>query len=292
MLGCAACAGLILTALSWPAVCQSKSGEAREIGFVLHMDGAWLANGKPIAGVGAGLAAKSVISLSPATDFRSGQKYKLDIVLLDSRPIALDCASFETCRTRLPYTLPDSLVARSSVLERLHQAVQHLLFGEPERYISAISRGAGAPQQIKEGVLLLDRGRLAIGAWFQGVEPGAYTLALVNIGRENQSTANPAPLTFEWRGDRAATVDGKDLAPGLYEARLLPARSVLNQPVSQDAWVLVAAAGAYEKDAAAYGECTASSANWKQIDPPEVETFLRACLDQVAAPVPADGTAR
>jgi hypothetical protein len=280
------CLGLLLgVILAWPAAGQNKSVEPRQIGFVLSKEGTWLANGQPIPGVGAGLGAKSVISLPPNIDFRSGQRYRLTIVLLNNRTIPLDCNSFETCRQQTRDPLPDSLAAPSTVVERVHQAVARLLFRDPDRYILADSRGSGPPQKIKEDVLLLNDGRLSIGAWFQSVEPGPYALALVYIGRDNRS-GNPAALTFTWTGNRAATVDARDITPGLYQARLLPARSVLNQPVSQDAWVLVAAPTAYEKDAAAYRECTASTAGWTQVDPSEVQTFLRACLDQVILTLP------
>ena len=277
--------------LACPVAAQNQPAETRQIGFALHMEGAWLANGQPILGNGASLEAKAAISLSSDTDFRSGQDLTLTVVLLNGRTVPLRCNSFESCHKLLPYTLPDSLAEHSPVLERLERAVARLLFRDPDRYISPLSRAAGPPQKLKEDVLRLDGGRLSIGVWLQNVEPGAYTLVLVYIGRDNRSS-NPPVLRFEWAGNPAATIEAKDVTPGLYEAQLLPARSVLNQPVSEDAWVVVAAPATHEKDAAAYHNCTSSIAGWTQIDPSDVQTFLRACLDQVASPVPPDDTKR
>jgi hypothetical protein len=237
------------------------------------------------------LDASAVISLSPATDFRSGHDLALTVVLLNGRAVPLRCNSFESCRKILPYTLPDTLAEHSPVLQRLERAVARLLLRDPERYISPLSRGGGPPQKLKEDVLRLDDGRLFIGDWFEHVEPGAYSLVLVDIGRDNHP-GNPAVLRFAWAGNPAASIEAKDLTPGLYAAQLLPAGSVLNQPVSLDAWVLVAAPNTLEKAAAAYRSCTASVASWTQIEPSEMQNFLRACLDQIALPVPPDNTGR
>jgi hypothetical protein len=83
---------------------QDNPADTRQIGFALHMDGAWLSNGQPIAGNGASLDASAVISLSPATDFRSGHDLALTVVALPPAPTRNDRTASKKMR---PFPVTD-----------------------------------------------------------------------------------------------------------------------------------------------------------------------------------------
>jgi hypothetical protein len=268
---------------------QVNRPDVKQIGFVLEMQGDWLINGSPIRNAGESVPADGAITLSPQTDFRSAQKQKITIVLLNNEIKGGECSSFTECKKLQPIRLPTSLTPPSSVLKRMKQAVAYLLSLDPERYASAISRGAGAPNKLHDAVLLINQRQISIADWFREVEPGYYALTFVDIGRGGQSRA-PVTLNLNWSGGTPASIAAKDLGAGLYAVRVFPADSRANQPISQDAWVLLSSDDQFDKNSGIYHENVELTRQWQNVDAGAVQTFLRACLDQLAAPVLIDGT--
>ena len=71
---------------------------------------------------------------------------------------------------------------------------------------------------------------------------------------------------------------------GLYAVRLFRAIAGSNRPVSEDVWVLLASGHQYDSNAAAYRDNVELTRQWQSLNSGAVHTFLRACLDQLAAP--------
>jgi hypothetical protein len=271
------------------AFSQVARAETRQIGFVLEMQGDWLINGSPIRNIGESLPAGGAITLSPQTNFPSAQKEKITIVLLNNESITRECNSFTDCKALQPIPLPTSLAPPSSVLKRIHQVVAYLLSLDPERYASAISRGAGAPKKLHDAVLLLNQRQISVADWFREIEPGSYALTFVDIGRGGHSRA-PVTMNLNWGRGTLASNAAKDLGPGLYAVRVFPADSGANRPISQDVWVLLSSGDQFDKNSGIYRENVELTRQWQNVDVDAVQTFLRACLDQLAAPVPVDAT--
>jgi hypothetical protein len=271
------------------AFCKTLPAREKHIGFVLEILGEWLVDGRQIEHAGEGLPAGATVTLSPKANFRSGDEWRVTIILLNNEARSCTCNSFESCKKCQPIQLPTSLTPSSSLGERLHQAVARLLSLDPERYVPAISREAGGPPpRLHDGVLLLDKGRIAIADWFRDIEPGSYALTFVYIGRDGESRT-PAVLTLDWNAG-APPLPAPGLRPGLYVVRMFPARSAPTQALSQDAWILLASADQFESQAVAYREHVELTRHWENVAAVAVQTFLRACLDQLAAPVPAKAT--
>jgi len=272
-------------------VALSKTIPAREkpIGFVLEMQGEWLVNDRQIAHAGESLPPGAIVALSPKVNFRSGDKWKLTIILLNNTSRSCACHSFQSCKQCQPIQLPVSLTTSSPLEERIHQAVMRLLSLDPDRYVPTISRETGGlPQKLRDGVLLLNKGQIAIADWFRNLEPGSYALTFVYIGRDGESR-HPVVLTLDSNAGTPSAIPAQDLRPGLYQVRVFPARSTVRQAISQDAWVLLSSADQFEKNSVAYRDDVELTRHWENVSAGAVQAFLRACLDQLAAPVPTNG---
>jgi hypothetical protein len=282
----------VLVVLFILAFSQVIHAETKQVGFVLQMQGVWLINGSPIPSLGAGLPAGGVVTLSPQTNFRSDQKWLITIVLLNNEiipPKPNECNSFTSCKALQPIHLPTSLVPSSTVSARIQKAVAHLLSLYPERYAPTISRAAGpVPEKLHDAVLLLNQHQISIADWFHEIEPGAYALTFVDIGRRGRSQA-PVTVNFHWNGGKPASIAANDLDPGLYVVRVFPEDSEADLPISQDTWVLLSSGDQFDKSSEIYHDSVERTRHWKNVDSGAVQTFLHACLDQLAAPVPVNG---
>ena len=247
--------------------------QANPIGFVLSLDGQWLADGKPLQ-LGQEVFAGSTLSLSPDTTIASGRS--ITVVLADSTKIAHPCDTAGACG----FTLPASLNAPTTAFSRLADAF-NLIFKRSDRYVPALSRGAASVAgELSDAVVKIDGGRFDLAPLMRSVDIGTYELRLRSLMRDD---APPAMLRVNWnpKGSRAAQPAG--VAAGLYKVSLFPATPPDADQLGDDAWILFAASPRYERSAAAFKNASAIAASWgADVPAKDRRPFLRATLDHLA----------
>jgi hypothetical protein len=272
--GCVAL--LIFAAAGWGAT-------ENAVGFVLEVHGQWLINGKPVTQGGGSIPPNATIDLPPQTNFRSGQTWRICIVLLNNSLLKYSCNSYDSCRKVLPAHAPASLTEPSPLLERIRTAIGRLISSDPDRYVPAISRGPAEPNQhLHDTVLPLNGDRLELRDWFAGVKPGEYALTFEYIGWDGASRP-PVDLAFKWGASPPAGIAAPKLLPGLYRVRIYDSAG---ESVSPDAWVAIVDAAAFSRASAAFRDDRRAAEAWQSQDPEAAETFLRACLDNLAPKQP------
>jgi hypothetical protein len=239
--------GILLLAPALPA-------QRHDIGFVLSLEGPWLADGQPLR-KGQAVASGSRITLAADADFARNKRFFVSFVL------ANDSTRFRACDTRrscdLPFVLPESLNAPTSLVSRISEAFA-LIFKDPERYAGVISRDGSGATQLPDGVIRLAAGQLAIGPLFQNITPGLYAIQFRHVESVSQQTWM---MDFDWDGRRLSAPPPSGLQPGLYLVALY--RTTANaDPLGVEAWVLVDTPARYDRSSTAFREAASLAQSW------------------------------
>jgi hypothetical protein len=248
------------------------ASERKPIGFVLSVNGQWLADGKALK-VGQELVSSANLSLSPMTPIGAGRS--ISVVLIDGRRLSHPCSTRAACAFQLPPSLQDSPMS-----SRITQAFR-LIFGQPERYVSALSRGTRDPRgALSDGVLRVDDRRLLLSDWMRGIAPGSYQLRFRAAATSDQE-AITIPIT--WSGTELSVDVASTIRRGVYSAQLLSSLVDGADPIGVEAWVLVESSGSYQRSRDAYLEAETMTNRWgADVSERERRLFLRAILDELA----------
>jgi hypothetical protein len=269
----------VLTRLAWQLLlalplAPSPQQAQPAIGFVLGLRGPWQVSGRSLQ-QGQALLPGSTILLAAGADL--SEKLYIDVVLLDNQ--VLRCKSAEACPAGL--AIPQSLNAHSSMLSRFSDAFK-LIFERRERYVGLMSRGGIGRPALPNGVAVVEAGRVDLAPFLQGLAAGPYALQLVPVTAGAPAAPQRFDLAVAWDRTSASARLPTDLVPGLYRAIL--AGGAGEHRVQGEAWILVASAARYEEARAAYEGAVGVTHAWGGSVPEEdIETFLHACLAELAA---------
>jgi hypothetical protein len=248
---------------------------APTVGFVLSLDGPWQIYNRAIR-QGEAVPAGARVLLASGTTFAPDRIYRIDIVLLDSKPLHLSCANAQACRTGL--LLPGGLVAQTSFTSRLGD-VFRLIFTTPDRYVGLMSRGGGAPGAFTDGVAKTDGSRVQLSPFFQGLPPATYRLEL--IATPADAAARPTNVDVAWDRSPASATVAAALLPALYRVTLSRPDDPAFAPV--EAWILFAN-GDFAAMQAAYDEAVRATRSFdRNVPAKDVAIFRHAWLAHLAA---------
>jgi hypothetical protein len=244
--------------------------QARPVGYVLTVIGAWLLNGAKKIEQGQAVRPGDIIHLKTP-----GRDTSIRVSLYSGEVISCPRSSSEVCKN--PITIP-AVRQPSPAYRRIIKAVAKL-FGSDERdkfnIAYAISRG----QSLQESVLKLDGDRIDMTLLLSGIDGGTYTLIFEPQALEGKSASAPEAtlkITIPEEVTEPLVFPAERLQLGLYR--------VVKTDNRADAWVLVAQAEKYGATAAAFDEALRLTKGWKaEVEPAEKRRALRAWLYHLAA---------
>lgn len=246
------------------------------VGLVADISGTWyLESASQPLQRGQGVPENSVIHARQPHDRRSF----LVIAFFDERrqPEQRLCEIPGACAS--PLELPSCLTSESpSIFQRVMIAVGRMFAHDPERYIPTLSRG----RSLRDGVVEVANGQGDVHPILSGTQTGVYQFELQALSRQTATDRVFGPFQVQWQQQEPALVPLGDLAPGLYQMRLLDSDSLGLRPTGEDAWVLVCPAE-NSKTAATFQEAEALIQQWgKDLRLTTRRSILRAYLEYLA----------
>jgi hypothetical protein len=263
---------LVVALVGTPGVLAQR----QPIGFVLSLQGRWLADGQPLQ-LGQEVLAGSAISLSPETTIDSGRS--ITVILADSTKILHPCDAAPVCR----FTLPASLNAPTTAFSRLADAF-NLIFKRSDRYVAALSRGPGTEAgNLADGVMKIEAGRFDPAPLMHDIDAGQYLLRFRALSADEAPPEAVSTVRVDWRATGSRVALPASMGPGLYKVSLFSATPPDADQLGDDAWSLLAAPPLYERTSAAFEEAAATARSWgMDVPAKDRRLFLRATLDHLA----------
>jgi hypothetical protein len=155
------------------------------------------------------------------------------------------------------------------------KAAFNKLFTQPERYITAASRGLEGG--LKEAVVPLDGSQVDITSALRNLEPATYWLRFEPVDHPGEARA---PVQVEWASGKPAAVSAAGLKRGLYRLALVEQSG---ESAGSDAWILLSAKEHYPAQSAAFQKAVETVAAWPaEADPSAARAVLRAALESLA----------
>jgi hypothetical protein len=248
----------------------------QKFGYVLDVKGDWIVNGNGAAKLykGSSLSVGSVITAANPSD-SSGY-----IVLADRSGNVFDKRSCNAGGCGNAIRLPATIGGQQSMASRLLGAAMALVYHEPSKYASFVSRGA----DLQEAVVKLNGRKLDLNQVFKNMPADRYLVRFEKIGKEKKDTGALKPLPFTWGAKKPAMLNAGDLSPGLYRVSILEV-SLLepdggNEPTGNEAWVLVTTPNNFAKAAPSFDAALNVTRQWgASVKQNAVRQFLRASLE-------------
>lgn len=258
---------------------QVLSAQKKPVGFVLSLDGQWLSDGQPIRR-GQELLSGSVLSISPATTMGAGRS--VVIVLANGQRITHPCKTPQTCR----FTLPASLNSSGTAFSRLADAF-NLIFREPDRYASALSRaGRNSTQNLSDAVVKLDARKIDMTPLLQGLAPGRYMLQFRRVPREDSRRGEVSMLSVDWNQKPALAELAPSMGAGLYKVSVFPSARSDAEPIGDEVWILLDTPEHYAESHVGFQEAVVLADSWgREVADSDKRFFLRAVLDRLATDI-------
>lgn len=243
----------------------TPASKGQPVGYVLEIRGLWYLNGNPANTLRRWqqLPASSVIRVqSPSRDDT--------ITIADMRGVIrfqLDCAA--NCLT--PIRLPPHR-AQPTLVRGILQSAMEWLWGSPDRYVAARSRG----NEMSDGITKLSDGKIELTSLLH-VE-GKHHLRW-RLLAPNQMVQ---PASWSETVELKPIISFSEFKPGLYEFEVL--REVVTGPERvSSAWVLVVLPEEYGNMKDAYAQGVTLTKQWEgKVTAETVQAFLRAHLDELA----------
>lgn len=152
--------------------------------------------------------------------------------------------------------------------------VQRLLWGNPGRYVTAITRGGGG---VADAVIAVDAAGIDLAPAMTDVAPGLYLISTRPLA---PGGAKPGAAVdhgdAEWRGQGPMLVAAA-VQPGLYELEI---RRRAPAELIGKSWVRIVARAQHDTAAASFAEARRSTESWRSaVSEADRRAFHRAWLD-------------
>lgn len=267
----------LLTLSALLLIAPSIQAQQQHIGYVIDMEGRWLAGVNPVRELRKGdqLRARDVIRIESPTpyDYIVIAGFNEDIIARRYCSNAGDC--------NRPLRLRRPAESSNSILGAILGSVMGLLRGEPGRYVALGQRG----DELSEGVVLIKDGRVDLNTVFAGHGGEQYYLRLRAIAPSGKPSANSwiGPIVFNWEPGKSSPVAIQGIEPGLYELALLERSDNEYMPTGSSAWILASGPREYRRLSLSFRRAVKLTRKWgKAITPEAARSFLRADLDHLA----------
>lgn len=265
---------ICFAALAGLAAAAATAQAAEAAGYVLSLDGRWSLQGSatPLA-VGSPVPEGArVVASAPVESNR--------ITIVAARGGALLLA--QRCRPVTDCAQPLALRStRAAEAPGLLARVVTRLSGEPDRYVTTLSRGA-AP--LADAVLASGPGGVDLGPALTTLQPGRYALQLVPLACRGGAPCEPVAAlpVHERQPGQPALLPA--VAAGVYELVVMPVPGTAVPP-RPNSRVLLTAAAAQPALAERLAAGVALTASWgSEVDLPTKRAFVHALLDVLAEP--------
>jgi hypothetical protein len=245
------------------------------IGTVFEIRGRWIIEGEPprVLATGSSLPSNGVIRPpgSPQSDDF------LSIVYVSGDPVRFQCP--DDCRHPVRLKSYPDIQRLRSWTDRI-AIVERLFFGNPQRYVSALTRGGN----LTDAVLRLDGDQVDVAGILTDVSRGSYSLRFRSLPGAEGAAATRESGTFTWDGQGPAIPTVRELVPDLYDVELIEWTSGQGTATGARGWVLLRDATRYRDDARAFDEAQAVTAKWVDVVSSTTRrAFLRSFLDSLAS---------
>ena len=269
----------ILPACSLAILLAPCSQAADVAGYVLAVQGKWSLQGQPAQlVVGAPVVqGTSLVAASPAAGDH--------IVVVESRSGAVlvtrQCDTARACARPLVVPRPSEAHDQGSPVARLLNGILARIAGDPDRYITTLSRGSA---RLVDAVLPWSEGGVDLAPVLP-VPPAEsdHTIALITLQCRGPGACPQQPLMSHVggpKGQRSTTVHG--LAPGLYELVVHRPRGSIG-PERAPAWILLLPAPQHARAEEIYRAGEGLAQRWgTDVDAAIKQGFLRALLAELA----------
>jgi hypothetical protein len=265
-----------LTACSL-AILLAPCGQAADVaGYVLAVQGKWSLQGQPAElVVGAPVVqGASLVAASPAAGDH--------IVVVESRSgavlVARQCDTARACARPLVVPRPSEVRSQGSPVTRLLNGILARIAGDPDRYITTLSRGSA---RLVDAVLPWSEGGVDLAPVLPVLPAGSdHAIALMTLQCRGPGPCPQQPLMTHIGGQRSTTIHG--LAPGLYELVVHRPRGSIG-PERVRAWILLLPAPQHARAEEIYQAGAGLVQRWgTDVDAATKQGFLRALLEELA----------
>ena len=262
------------------AILLAPCGQAADVaGYVLAMQGKWSLQGQPAKlVVGAPVVqGTSLVAASPAAGDH--------IVVVESRSGAVlvtrQCDTARACARPLVVPRQSEARAQGSPVARLLNGILARIAGDPDRYITTLSRGSA---RLVDAVLPWSEGGVELAPVLPVLPAGGdHAIALITLQCRGPGACPQQPLMSHIgspTGQRSTTVHG--LAPGLYELVVHRSRGSIG-PERAPAWILLLPAPQHARAEEIYRAGADLAERWgTDVDAATKQGFLRALLAELA----------
>lgn len=243
----------------------TPTSNGQQVGYVLEIRGVWYLNGNPADTLRRWqpLPASSVIRVHSPSRYDAITVADMRGAILGRRECQTDCLT--------PIRLPPP-PAQPTLVRGILKTAMEWLWGSPDRYIAARSRGA----ELSDGIAKLEHGKVDLNSLLN--IQGQYRCRW-RLLAPNEKVAAPA---WSEAVELKPIISFSEFKAGLYEFQAL--RKVVTglEPVSS-AWVLVVLPEQYGNTQESYDQAVRLTKQWEgKVSPETVQAFLRAHLDELA----------
>jgi hypothetical protein len=240
-------------------------------------DGARVTFGQSLPATGCLFASDGSVVLQPDKKEASAQPFICEKPSRDS-----SCSGHDGDRCAVPLD-PGKWKTGGSGLGNLWVAVRRLFTGDPEKYMVAASRGI--EPGLVDGVVLFEDHKMDLAPAFREMSDGSY---LVKFSPLNNSVpaSSGEPLSVQYASHHPVVARTSAMQLGLYRLSLVDKNGA---PAGSDCWILVSSRETYPASSLAFQIAVKESSTWPEdMDPSAVRALLRAYLESLSIPGPAD----
>lgn len=172
---------------------------------------------------------------------------------------------------------------RANLLSFVFEKASALVGTHPTRYRNHISRSGNV--EVHEAVVRLEESRIDLSSVFEGEGAGTYYLRwqLMAVADRSAQGKPLGPVAYAWSPSTPDLGSSVELQAGLYELSLMRRTGDGYRLAGADsAWVLIAEAGTYPTDNAAFLDVQQKLRRRTSLEKDEKKALLRAALDVLA----------
>lgn len=244
---------------------STPGSSGQPVGYVLEIRGVWYVNGNPAAT----LKRWQELPASGVIRVQSPSRYDT-ITIADMRGGILarrDCQANCVDPIRLP-----PRPAQPTLVRGILQTAMEWLWGSPDRYVAARSRGA----ELSDGIAKLVDGKIDLSPLL--TIQGKYQLRWRLLAPHQKVE----PVNWSEAIELKPILSFSEFRPGLYEFEVLRRVGSGTEAISS-AWILVVLPEQYGDTKDSYDQAVRLTSQWEgKVTPETVQAFLRAHLDELA----------
>ncbi len=250
--------------------------QEQPVGFVLEIEGDWVANEKQLQ-LGAQVTAGTMVRLRSA---EKDSPAHITVILLDKQEFSRTCSDAKEC---LPIAIPARLASESSLRDKIVEAVMLLFSRKPERYVPALSRTQGTEAIAKDGIIELQQGSIGIGPpllYLRGTA-GSIILRFVPLRFEDDTYVGSESegVIINLGLKNFSFAPSRRLVAGLYRVSVLDSTQPGLLPTGVEFWVLVVPSAEYKEAFSTFSNAETITEGWGLgVGSTAQRSFMRAVI--------------